>query len=70
MSESEAKAIFEGLRFLSLESTKLHLKGYRFFFFADFRGTELGMNYYGIKAQFFIRMCALEPTLGLCIASC
>lgn len=40
-----------------------------FFSFADIRGTELGMNYYGIKAQFFIRMCALEMTLGLCIAS-
>lgn len=70
MSELKAKAVFEGLRFLSLGSTKLHLKGYRFFFsFSDFRGTELGMNYYGIKAPFFIRMYALELTLGLCIAS-
>lgn len=31
MSELKAKAVFEGLRFLSLGSTKLHLKGYRFF---------------------------------------
>jgi hypothetical protein len=67
----EAKAAFEELWLLSLESTKLHLKGYRFFVVvvADFRGTELGMDYSATGAQSFVGACALELSWELCIAS-
>jgi hypothetical protein len=47
------------------------LKGYRFFVVvvADFRGTELGMDYSATGAQSFVGACALELSWELCIAS-